>query len=890
MLVVIEEGDPHGPRVLPPFDGLLPGSPPCGPLIEVGGRRYDVFLTFGAVGPGAVLEVGNRLNVAGVVWPPVSGHVEGEILSPSGKRTPIRTPSDAMGVFDGAGPVAGEPGVWRVSAEGVCTGKTSVGVVAEHVDPGRRPRGGGLGLRGTTFPVPVVPESAESITFDLPPGTRADPPHPYTIRGRLPEGCDADTVGLLASLPGRVIDERFLAVRDGAFEYRYDPGTLRERHPNLDTRIGRPHPHLENAPAWFDTVTFTFWAGEGDGITAGVVVLQGEEVFPSARSGEPQPARRGSGLFWPSANPADFSRPVIRARPTDRGRGGRRSSLLALTDSGRTLYAVHPWSGELVRMDVSGRAPRVVRAAATRGEPRSVAILPGGREVVVALPGTGRISVYSADALREIRRFEVPGEPWAVLPSRDGKGFFVADFDGDRVLRIDAKTGAPEGSAGGIDRPACLALSPGGKEVFTVSSRTGAVFVLDTSCRLLRKLDAPSQLNQCRTVTPGPDGRLYAPQTRSDTVVGGLTFDRTVFPAVAVADPRGGRVSIRYFPDLLVVPPHRPVEVEVDGRSVYMASSGSDDVLAMDRGTGNARWHARDVGLEPGGLVMDRARSRLYVLTITGQKIVVLDANSGERLAREYFAHDPTPARIARGRYLFGTATDPRLTQDRWMSCAACHPEGDADGRTWNFGSGPLVTRSLRGCLKTTPLHVTGHLDEIQDTVRFTRRVMAGRWFVPEGLMREPLGRSNAGLDEDLDALAAYVASLEFKRPPLVPAASRPLIERGRRLFFAEETGCARCHPPPFYTDSGRRGEDGKPIRYDVGTRLPSEGEDLRRLDTPTLLGLRRSGPYLHDGRAKTLEEVFTKYNAGDRHGRTSHLTPEEIHALCEYMRTLRPP
>ncbi|NQT11574.1 MAG: hypothetical protein HQ582_02425, partial [Planctomycetes bacterium] len=77
MLVLIDGRDRRGARVLPPFDGLLPGSPPCGPLLKIGGKRYDVFLTFGAVGPGAVLQVGDHLSLAGVVWPPVCGHVEG---------------------------------------------------------------------------------------------------------------------------------------------------------------------------------------------------------------------------------------------------------------------------------------------------------------------------------------------------------------------------------------------------------------------------------------------------------------------------------------------------------------------------------------------------------------------------------------------------------------------------------------------------------------------------------------------------------------------------------------------------------------------------------------------------------------------------------------------
>ena len=61
MLVLIDPWDALGPRVLPPFDGLVPGAPKSGPLLELGGKRYDVFLTFGAVGPGVILETGQPL-------------------------------------------------------------------------------------------------------------------------------------------------------------------------------------------------------------------------------------------------------------------------------------------------------------------------------------------------------------------------------------------------------------------------------------------------------------------------------------------------------------------------------------------------------------------------------------------------------------------------------------------------------------------------------------------------------------------------------------------------------------------------------------------------------------------------------------------------------------
>ncbi len=940
MLVLISDRDRLGPRVLPPFDGLVPGSPPSGPLLEIGGKRYDTFVTFAAVAPGSILEVGDCLRVAGVVWPPVSGLVEGRILSPSGKTTRLSARSGPTGVFDCGAVPADEPGVWSITAEGVCCGRTSVGTISQLVPKERWPRGGALGLPGSSFSIPVVAKNAPPIAFDLPPGTLAHPPRPLLIRGQLPEKAPASEVQFIVSLPGQVIDHGVLAAHHGQFDYLYDPRRLAQRFGNLDTKIKAPHPAFEAKPAWFDTVTFTFWAGSGQGLRAGTVLLQGEEVFAqhtTGRSERDAPPPRSTMPLLRSGDVPAGPEPSHEAErdPAQSASGARaatetrhytpqetlHSSSITLHPRAAILLAGHRWSGEVAILNIQGAEPRLAARAQTGGQVESAAFSPDGNRVYAALADRGEIVVLDAQSLRVIARHTIPAEPRAVLPAADGGGLWVADFDGDRVLRLNADTGRIEAASDRIDRPACLALSPGRDELYTTCFRSGEIVVLDPQCRILRRLPAPAQLGQCRTMTPGPDGLLYAPQTRSDTVVGGTTFDRSVFPAIAVADPRGGQVSVRYSPDLVVVPPHRPVEVAVDEATIYLASAGSDDVLALDRATGFARWHARQVGLEPWGIALDLQRKRLYVLTLTGQEIVTLDASSGRILSRTKFAQDPTPAKIARGRYLFGTATDQRITKDQWMSCAVCHPDGDEDGRQWDLGEGPLDTRSLRDCLKTPPLHVTGHIDEIQDTFQFTRMIMAGQWFVPLSELNDPLGPSNAGKESDLDALAAYIASLTHRKTAGPGRASEPsgspstvtplsrfgrgtggegtnrrngdtvlvrrLIARGKKLFFSPQTGCAKCHPPPWYTDSGTRDSAGRFLLHDVGTRLSGHSPSLARLDTPSLVGLRRSEPYLHHGQARSLEEVLTRYNPQDRHGRTSHLSPDDIRALAEFLRSL---
>jgi cytochrome c peroxidase len=90
-----------------------------------------------------------------------------------------------------------------------------------------------------------------------------------------------------------------------------------------------------------------------------------------------------------------------------------------------------------------------------------------------------------------------------------------------------------------------------------------------------------------------------------------------------------------------------------------------------------------------------------------------------------------------------------------------------------------------------------------------------------------------------------------------------------------------------LYTDSGKHTDEGTFVLHDVGTRLPGEAKRNQQLDTPSLIGLRRSEPYLHDGRSKTLKEILTDFNPQDKHGRTSHLGEQEIQALVEFLKSL---
>jgi len=104
--------------------------------------------------------------------------------------------------------------------------------------------------------------------------------------------------------------------------------------------------------------------------------------------------------------------------------------------------------------------------------------------------------------------------------------------------------------------------------------------------------------------------------------------------------------------------------------------------------------------------------------------------------------------------------------------------------------------------------------------------------------------------------------------------------EAGKALFG--QLGCDVCHVGADFTDSARG------MLHDVGTIKPSSGSrshgPLLGIDTPTLLGIWETPPYLHDGSAATLRDVLTTANPRDEHGFVSSLAPDRVDELVAYL------
>jgi YVTN family beta-propeller protein len=276
--------------------------------------------------------------------------------------------------------------------------------------------------------------------------------------------------------------------------------------------------------------------------------------------------------------------------------------------------------------------------------------------------------------------------------------------------------------------------------------------------------------------------------------------------------------------------------------------------------------------------------AKLYVYNALDFNVTAYDAANLNKLATIEVTDNPLGEDVLRGKRLFYSALQPMVGR-RWISCSSCHVDGESDGRTWQNPEGLRDTPALAAMAWTHPLHWSADRDEVQDFEHTIRgQLMQGRGLI-RGRVHADLGSPNKGLSGELDALAAY--SNTHKAPPS-PHAKGGLSEsarRGRDLFFSSQTSCATCHAGPYFTDS----TPGKVVvRHDVGTGGDDPSEKMGpEYDTPTLLGVYKTAPYLHHGKAASLEDVLTRHNRDDRHGKTSHLTRDQVGDLVEFLKAL---
>ena len=579
---------------------------------------------------------------------------------------------------------------------------------------------------------------------------------------------------------------------------------------------------------------------------------------------------------------------------------------------------------------------------AVGSRPRSVALAPDGRLWIVN-KGSASISVVSPSTLSVVQTIALPraSQPFGLAFAPDGSAAFVALEGSGQLLKLNPSSGATLGSVNVGANPRHLSIAAASNRVFvsrfvspalpgegTASVQTqvsgvnkgGEVVVVTPALAIERTIvlqhsSKPDSLLQGRGIPNylaaaviSPDGKSAWVPSKQDNILRGTLRDGNNLDFQNTVRAISSRIDLTSFAE------DYPARIDHDnsglgsgavfhpsGAYLFVALQTSRQVAVVDP-VSKAEILRFSAGRAPDALAVSADGLKLYVNNFMDRTLGVFDltrlVSFGELSVplitnAAAVATEKLAANVLTGKRLFYDAADTRLARDAYISCASCHADGGHDGRTWDFtglGEGLRNTITLRGRAGAQGnKHWTGNFDEIQDFEGQIRTLALGTGLMTDaqfntGTRSQPLGDRKTGLSVDLDALAAYVSSLNVSDASPLRNADGTLTASALagQAIFRGAGGCLGCHGGTDASDSA-----GGVLR-DVGTIKPASGKrlgaTLTGLDTPSLKSVWATGPYLHDGSAATLLDVLTTANAAGRHGAASTLSAAQRTQLVDYL------
>jgi YVTN family beta-propeller protein len=577
-----------------------------------------------------------------------------------------------------------------------------------------------------------------------------------------------------------------------------------------------------------------------------------------------------------------------------------------LSPDGARLYVLCQQSEEVRVLDAATYA--VIRNITVGRVPRGFSLSPDGNRLFVANSWDDTLSVIDTTALSVVATWPVGSEPSSVVEDQAGGRLFVANRISNDVAVLDAQTGAEEKRLLAGRGSSYLALSPDGARLYATHVYPNAsphrtapeseITVIDVARAVVVDRMPLHAIAGVFHTAFSTDGRL------------GVTAEFHPKNLVPLAHLEHGGA----FEDTLTVfgaDVGKPVEVPLDELEryasqpfgvaiapdksrIYITSGGSEVVTVVDVQRLLRFIHAHPapfvqdlsasanyvvariaVGHNPRGLTLTRDGRTLFVANRLDDTISVIDTRTNRVASTIALAGPKIVTARRHGEQTFYTA---RQSFQGQIGCANCHIDSTFDGLTWNlepdgFGRSIVDNKLLEGVKDTEPYKWTGTNPNIP--TECGPRTEKYFW------------RSENYDDLTLADLAFYVLTMQTRpnRWKLPGNELTPPQERGKAIFdrtvdkfkkpIPEYNRCSYCH-------SGPKGTNQK--LFDVGTRKPTDNGSLLKAAPLTEIAL--TAPYLHDGSARSLEEIWTVYNPEDKHGRTNDLTKDELNDLIEYLRT----
>lgn len=559
--------------------------------------------------------------------------------------------------------------------------------------------------------------------------------------------------------------------------------------------------------------------------------------------------------------------------------------LVLLPDGRRALTANHG-ADSVSLVDVMDG--KVLAEVPCGRKPIAVACTADGKHAAVSNLWSASVTLFAVEprGLKKTGDIEVGIFPRSLAFAPQGDRLYVALAGDDEVVELDWQNRAVTQRWPAPREPRLIALSRDGKRLAAASSRSAKVYVWDIESRrrlLEHKVDDGFNLHG---LAFAPDGqhivvsheiRRAFPISR-DNIDKGWAIDSRL-SRIAV-DPKAVPASSQIALDTrgAAVGDPQALDWSPDGSVLAVTAAGTHELLLFQAPA--VSWSAGDPGdfidpaLElyerfhrvpltgrPTALAFLKDGKHVAVANHLGDSVQVVDYKS-RKLVRTIALGGPRePSLARRGEVLFH---DADRSHHHWFSCHTCHVDGHTN--TYSFDTlndesygNAKVTPTLRGVAHTAPYTWHGWQKDLGDAVKksFTETM-----FGPEPT------------PEETKAVVAYLATLEHAPRPARRRGDVAAIRAGKALFEGK-AGCTRCHNGEHLTSTHN---------YDV--KLEEDGSPFTTWNPPSLRGLWDRGPYLHDGRADTIEEVLDTYHQPERLGGKA-LTADERKQLVVFLKSL---
>ena len=596
----------------------------------------------------------------------------------------------------------------------------------------------------------------------------------------------------------------------------------------------------------------------------------------------------------------------------------RSPTSLAVSHDGQTLYIAQAAANRVAVFDIASE--QIVSEIPVAEHPVGLTLSAHGDTLhVTSAAPNGMVQIIDLASQEVVDSIAVGHTPTAVVSCPAGRTLYVCNQFNNNVGIVDLAVGEQVATIPVPREPVAAALTPDGRFLFVANHlpagranteyTAAAVSVIDTEAReLIKNIELPDGSTNLQDIVISRDGR-YAYVTH---LLGRYRFPVTYLErgwvntnALTIID-----VSEQTYVNTVLLddPTHgaaNPYAVACtnDGACLVISHAGTHELSVIDRAALHARLlparSARDfvstctstsgrrftdpsytacdipndltfmrgirrrvklAGNGPRGLAA--VGSTVYAAEYFSDSIGIIDIDPGAGCdVRSVALGEPTPTTTVRqGEMFFHDASNSFQT---WHSCASCHSgSARACALNWDLLNDGMLnaknTKSLLLTHQTPPAMATGIRADAETAVR------SGVLYIQFAIPRQVTTQ----------ALNAYLKSLEpVPSPLLVEDRMSEAATRGAKLF--QTAGCTQCHAGPLFTDG---------LRHRVGTE--TDEEPRGRFDTPTLVEVWRTAPYLHDGRAATIRDVLTTFNPHDKHGRVSTLSEDELADLVEYVLT----